>query len=116
MLESAEDGCYDVVTELDVQLLIAARRKDATFTGDAASYVVTEWGEGVEETVLTRPFGKYPYRPDDPADYHAAAKRLLHMQAASLVRRMQYANLKPRSSAFPAAWTPRSPSSSAPRL
>lgn len=94
MLESAEDGCSDVVTELDVQLLIAARRKDATFTGDAASYVVTEWGEGVEETVLTRPFGKYPYRPDDPADYHAAAKRLLHMQAASLVRRMQYANLK----------------------
>ena len=94
VLESAEDGCSDVVTELDVQLLIAARRKDATFTGDAASYVVTEWGEGVEETVLTRPFGKYPYRPDDPADYHAAAKRLLHMQAASLVRRMQYANLK----------------------
>ena len=44
--------------------------------------------------MLTRPFGKYPYRPDDPADYHAAAKRLLHMQAASLVRRMQYANLK----------------------
>ena len=43
-----------------------------SFTGDAASYVVTEWGEGVEETVLTRPFGKYPYRPDDPADYHAA--------------------------------------------
>lgn len=94
VLESAEDGCSDVVTELDVQLLIAARRKDATFTGDAASYVVTEWGEGTEETVLTRPFGKYPYRPDDPADYHAAAKRLLHMQAASLVRRMQYANLK----------------------
>ena len=94
VLESAEDGCSDIVTELDVQLLIAARRKDATFTGDAASYVVTEWGEGVEETVLTRPFGKYPYRPDDPADYHAAAKRLLHMQAASLVRRMQYANLK----------------------
>ena len=94
VLESAEDGCSDVVTELDVQQLIAARRKDATFTGDAASYVVTEWGEGVEETVLTRPFGKYPYRPDDPADYHAAAKRLLHMQAASLVRRMQYANLK----------------------
>ena len=94
VLESAEDGCSDIVTELDVQLLIAARRKDATFTGDAASYVVTEWGEGVEETVLTRPFGKYPYRPDDPADYHAAAKRLLHMQAASLVRRMQYAGLK----------------------
>lgn len=94
VLESAEDGCSDIVTELDVQLLIAARRKDATFTGDAASYVVTEWGEGMEETVLTRPFGKYPYRPDDPADYHAAAKRLLHMQAASLVRRMQYANLK----------------------
>lgn len=94
VLESAEDGCSDVVTELDVQLLIAARRKDATFIGDAASYVVTEWGEGTEETVLTRPFGKYPYRPDDPADYHAAAKRLLHMQAASLVRRMQYANLK----------------------
>ena len=94
VLESAEDGCSDIVTELDVQLLIAARRKDATFTGDAASYVVTEWGEGTEETVLTRPFGKYPYRPDDPADYHAAAKRLLHMQAASLVRRMQYANLK----------------------
>ena len=94
LLECAEDGCTDVVTELDVQMLIAARRKDAAFTGDAASYVVTEWGEGVEETVLTRPFGKYPYRPDDPADYHAAAKRMLHMQAASLVRRMQYANLK----------------------
>ena len=60
VLERAEDGCSDIVTELDVQLLIAARRKDATFTGDAASYVVTEWGEGVEETVLTRPFGKYP--------------------------------------------------------
>ena len=64
VLESAEDGCSDIVTELDVQLLIAARRKDATFTGDAASYVVTECGEGVEETVLTRPFGKYPYRPE----------------------------------------------------
>ena len=85
---------FPMATDSACRVTTAARRKDATFTGDAASYVVTEWGEGVEETVLTRPFGKYPYRPDDPADYHAAAKRLLHMQAASLVRRMQYANLK----------------------
>ena len=73
VLESAEDGCSDIVTELDVQLLIAARRKDATFTGDASDLA-----------------------------------RLVRAQ-------MKSCGGKPPSSAFPAAWTPRSPSSSAPR-
>lgn len=115
MLESAEDGCSDVVTELDVQLLIAARRKDATFIGDAASYVVTEWGEGTEETVLTRPFGKYPYRPGRPGRLSRRGQAPAAHAAASLVRRMQYANLKHPVVGISAAWTPRSPSSSAPR-
>lgn len=99
VLASAETGCSTAVTELDVEALEAARRKAANFRGKSTSHMIVKWGAlswgGVlEDTTLTRKFSKYPYRPADESQYHAAAERLLNMQAASLVRRMRYADLK----------------------
>ena len=94
ILACKEDGCTYVSTELDIELMVAARRKAKNFEGCACEYTELGWGEELADTTLTRPFGKYPYRPADEKDYHAAAKRLLHMQASALVRRMQYAGLK----------------------
>ena len=99
VLASAETGCSTAVTELDVEALEAARRKARNFRGKATTHMTVKWGAltwgGVlEDTTLTRRFSKYPYRPADESQYHAAAERLLNMQAASLVRRMRYADLK----------------------
>ena len=95
VLASAEDGDTLVETELDVEMLISARRRAKNFPICDDGHILVKWGsEEPEDTELTRSFSKYPYRPADEKDYHAAAKRLLHMQAASLVRRMTYANLK----------------------
>ena len=99
VLASAETGCSTAVTELDVEALEAARRKAKNFRGKATTHMTVKWGAltwgGVlEDTTLTRRFSKYPYRPADESQYHAAAERLLNMQAASLVRRMRYADLK----------------------
>ena len=95
VLVSGEDGDTLVETEVDVEALISARRKSKNFPISDDGHYMVKWGsEEPEDTELTRKFSKYPYRPADEKDYHAAAKRLLHMQAASLVRRMTYANLK----------------------
>lgn len=99
VLASAETGTSSVLTELDVELLESARRKANSFRGKATSHMVVKWGAlswggTLEDTTLTRKFSKYPYRPVDESQYHAAAERLLNMQAASLVRRMRYADLK----------------------
>ena len=95
VLVSGEDGDTLVETEIDVEMLTSARRKAKNFPISDDGHVVVKWGsDEPEDTELTRKFSKYPYRPADEKDYHAAAKRLLHMQAAALVRRMTYANLK----------------------
>lgn len=99
VLASAETGASSVLTELDVELLESARRKANSFRGKATSHMVVKWGAlswggTLEDTTLTRKFSKYPYRPAEESQYHAAAERLLNMQAASLVRRMRYADLK----------------------
>lgn len=99
VLASAETGCSSAVTELDVELIEAARRKAKNFKGKSTTHMAVKWGAlswggTLEDTALTRKFSKYPYRPADESQYHAAAERLLNMQAASLVRRMRYADLK----------------------
>lgn len=99
VLASAETGCSSAVTELDVELIEAARRKAKNFKGKSTTHMAVKWGAlswggTLEDTTLTRKFSKYPYRPADESQYHAAAERLLNMQAASLVRRMRYADLK----------------------
>ncbi len=94
VLAATEDGVSVAITELDIETLTAARRRDTSFSGQHDSHVVIRWGMQRSETPLTRGYSKYPFRPADEKDYHAAAKRLLHMQAASLARRMQYAGLK----------------------
>lgn len=99
VLAAAETGASSALTELDVELLESARRKANSFCGKSTSHMVVKWGAlswggTLEDTTLTRKFSKYPYRPADESQYHAAAERLLNMQAASLVRRMRYADLK----------------------
>lgn len=95
VLTSAEDGDTLIETELDIEMLASARRKAGNFPISDDGHFMVKWGdEEPVDTELTRKFSKYPYRPADEKDYHAAAKRLLHMQAAALVRRMTYANLK----------------------
>ncbi len=94
ILASAEDGCTFISSEIDVELLISERRRAQGFDGCACEYTMVGWGEELSDTELTRPYGKYPYRPADEKDYHEAAKRLLRMQASSLVRRMEFAGLK----------------------
>lgn len=99
VLASAETGCSTAMTELDIEAIESARRRANSFRGKPTAHMVLKWGAlswggTLEDTTLTRKFSKYPYRPADESQYHAAAERLLNMQAASLVRRMRYADLK----------------------
>jgi len=88
--EESENGL--AVTELDVNMLTNLRLRQSTF-GKASGSLTASWGEGLEETTLTRYFTKNPHLPAKAADVPAYCERLIDIQVSGLVKRMQYAGL-----------------------
>ncbi len=80
------------VSEIDVAYLTNLRRASGGFDGSLA-YDAIPWGAELEETKVTRRYPMHPHLPDDPKDLPVYCERMLEIQTAGLVRRMEYAHL-----------------------
>ncbi len=92
----AEDERADslAVTEIDLDLLENRRRVNNDIEIPSKDYLRFCWGaETLSDTVITRRYPKHPHLPDDPKDLPAYCERMLEIQTAGLVRRMEYAKL-----------------------
>ncbi len=92
-LLAAEEGENSLaVTEIDAEYLVNLRRgcSDFEFESDCSEYV---WGGEAAETALTRKFFMHPHLPGTAAELPAFCERMLDIQVAGLVKRMEYARL-----------------------
>lgn len=78
------------VSEIDVQYLIASRRSSGMFEGESTPHHMLSWGEGMDDTEITRFVSRHPQLPDDPDDLPEYCERIIDMQVTGLVRRMEY--------------------------
>ena len=92
-LLAAEEGENSLaVTEIDAEHLVNLRRgcADFEFECDCSEYA---WGGEAAETALTRKFFMHPHLPETAAELPAYCERMLDIQVAGLVKRMEYAHL-----------------------
>jgi NAD+ synthase (glutamine-hydrolysing) len=92
-LLAAEEGDDSfAVTEIDAQLLVNLRRgcADFEFESDCSEYA---WGGEPVQTELTRRFFMHPHLPETAEALPACCERMLDIQVAGLVKRMEYAHL-----------------------
>ena len=90
-LAVSEDGCGMAVSEFDIFNLNGARIREQTYAGMARMAISRyAWGLKRAETELTRRIKREPFVPD--AGLAEFAERCLTIQAAGLIKRMQYTN------------------------
>ena len=89
-VEETEDSF--AVTEIDAQYLTNLRRgcADFEFESDCSEY---SWGAEPAQTALTRKFFMHPHLPETAEALPACCERMLDIQVAGLVKRMEYAHL-----------------------
>ncbi|WP_202820370.1 hypothetical protein, partial [Neisseria meningitidis] len=81
------------VSEVDIDHMMNLRRASGEFDVDTDNYYMCQWGDALEETVLTRKYNKYPHLPEKSEDMPAYCRRMLDIQVSGLVKRMEYAGL-----------------------
>ncbi len=91
LLAESEGEDSLALTEIDTELLTHLRTAAPGFGGPSMGALF--WGTGLEETALTRPYGKHPHLPADPAELPEYCRRMLDIQVSGLVKRMRYAGL-----------------------
>ena len=89
-VEEAENSF--AVTEIDAQYLTNLRRgcADFEFESECSEY---SWGKEPVQTALTRRFFMHPHLPETAEELPACCERMLDIQVAGLVKRMEYAHL-----------------------
>ena len=75
------------ITEIDVEMLSALRKKTSTFTFDDDCSSIWFYQEPTE-TKLTRKIDAHPFLPDDPSEQYSRAKTILDIQANGLAKRL----------------------------
>lgn len=84
-----------VYADLDIQRIIAERRRMGTFGQEPdMSYVVVGFRLHVEETALERSFAKLPFVPDDENTRRKRCEEILSIQAYGLKHRYEHIGLK----------------------
>ena len=78
------------VTEIDVQKLLAERRRCTTFAGRGEGEVCGCFALPVEETKLTRFVDPMPFVPADESARRSRCEDILNMQAAGLKQRIAH--------------------------
>ncbi len=81
------------VSEIDVDYLLNLRRSDLAWPSASEDYGITDCDSAPVDTVITRKYPMHPHLPEDPKDLPAYCERMLEIQVAGLVRRMEYAHL-----------------------
>ena len=85
-----------LITEIDVDMLASARRRDTLFSRDMGKneYCEIEFDMMVEETLLTRPIRKNPFIPENEKELYKACKTTLWIQAQGLAERISRSHSK----------------------
>ena len=92
ILAETEGADVIAVTEIDVQQLMNLRRVNDAFESLPDEETIPFGAEPVE-TAITRRYPMHPHLPESPADLPAYCERMLEIQVAGLVKRMEYAHL-----------------------
>lgn len=82
------------LSEIDVQRLVAERRRITTFELREDGYRRIPFSLIMEETALTRTIKALPFVPSDEADRQRRCAEILAIQAAGLKKRMEHTNCK----------------------
>ncbi|HBD86935.1 MAG TPA: NAD(+) synthase [Clostridiales bacterium] len=90
ILAVRETGDGLLVSEIDTDYLIAARRRSAGFHSDGAGHTTVSWGGELRKTEITRAYSKTPFLPADEKDLPDFCRRALDIQAEGLVKRMTH--------------------------
>ena len=93
ILAEAEGAGSLAVSEIDVERLVNLRREMEDFDWTDEELPVTEWGEGLSASAITRHYNKHPHLPETAEELPAYCERMIDMQVAGLVKRMEYAHL-----------------------
>ncbi len=93
ILAKKENAAEPAVSEIDVSLLTHLRRAAGGFEDSSTSHCSVIWGSELRETDLTRVFSRHPHLPAREEDLPVYCDRMIGMQVAGLVRRMEYAKL-----------------------
>ena len=93
LLDIDENDLGIAVSEADTDYLQHLRRGLGSFGKIKTQYYTALWGSELSETDITRVYAKHPHLPEDEADLPAYCERMIAMQTAGLVRRMEYARL-----------------------
>lgn len=84
-----------VYADLDIQRLVAERRRMGTFGRQPeASYVIVPFELKVEETSLERTFGNMPFVPSDEETRKQRCEEILSIQSYGLKKRYEHTGLK----------------------
>ena len=92
ILSEAEGTDAFAVTEIDVQHLMNLRRANGGFESLPEEEQIP-WGSPPVDTTITRKYPMHPHLPENPAELPAYCERMLEIQVAGLVHRMEYAHL-----------------------
>jgi NAD+ synthase (glutamine-hydrolysing) len=79
-----------IVSEIDLQKLVRARRADNTFVKDTRGmeFSEIEFDLAVEETVITRHIASHPFVPDDKGELSRRCEKIMAIQSQGLAQRI----------------------------
>ncbi len=83
-----------IVTEIDVQKLIAERRRMSTFENRADGYCYVPFTLPVEETTLTRFVDPAPFVPSGEQDLEKRCQEILMIQSTGLKKRLAHTHCR----------------------
>ena len=82
-----------IVSDVDLELLDAERRKNTTFTARAVlddyQRIAFDWRENEKESVLTRIINPHPFIPST-IDYDESCNEIFNIQTTGLIQRMTH--------------------------
>lgn len=92
LAEGRPFGGGTAISEIDLQLICAERRRMSTFrcaaAPESAGYAVTRFSLGIHETRLTRYVDPHPFVPGDPARRAERCEDVFSIQAYGLAKRL----------------------------
>ena len=82
------------VTEIDLERIVADRRRSNVFLSDAADYTVVPFSLPLKDATLTRRIAPLPFVPADPEERAARCQSILETQAEGLAVRLSRAGAR----------------------
>ena len=92
IIAQKEEADSFAVSEIDVEYLMNLRLTCDMFRYGREEELIP-WGRNSVDTPITRKYPKHPHLPEDRKDLPAYCERMLEIQVAGLVKRMEYAHL-----------------------